>query len=257
MLIFFEKRAKSKMPSIQSKRYMRRSIALSILLTTPTTAFQPTTPLYNHRQQKETIKEHHSIPRNANTNAVSRCTPISTTLNASGRFVNHSSTRSKRQERVGQLVRAELAAIIQRGFIKNADYLSSDVRNLISIINADVSPDLRQARITVSIMGDDVVDKRRAYSWLVKSSNFLKFELAQKMSHMKGVPSLTFVQADVGAAVDVMALIDKISEEGYKRERIGFYGGDDDSIPTGLHMGIDFDEDEEDDGWLDDDDWDD
>lgn len=156
---------------------------------------------------------------------------------------------------MGQLVRAELATIIQRGFIKNAAYLDDDTRKQISIINADVSPDLRQARITVSVMGDDVVEKRRAYAWLVKSAHCLKYELAQKMSHMKGMPSLTFVQTDVGAAVDVMALIDKVSKDGYKRKSIGMYGGDDDSLPRGLHMGIDFDEDEGD--WDDDDDWED
>jgi len=77
---------------------------------------------------------------------------------------------------------------------------------------------------------------------------------------MKTCPDLKFVQADVGAAVDVMHLIEKVSD-GYKRENVGMFGGLDDSVPLGAEdwetMG-DFDDD---DGWVDldddDDDWDD
>ena len=90
--------------------------------------------------------------------------------------------RTKRQERVGQVVRAELATILHRGSVKNDnDPIESELRRKINIVNADVSPDLRQARITVSIMaggGDrssDTVAKRRAYAER-SSSNRLSFE---------------------------------------------------------------------------------
>ena len=66
------------------------------------------------------------------------------------------------------------------------------------------------------------MDKRRAYSWLVRNNKALKHTLAQRMSHMKTCPDLTFAQVDVAAAVDVMYLIDKVSS-GYKRESIGEY----------------------------------
>jgi hypothetical protein len=49
---------------------------------------------------------------------------------------------------------------------------------------------------------------------------------------MKNSPSLTFVQVDVGAAVDVMYLIDKVSS-GYERERIGEVGEDDSTVAKG------------------------
>ena len=146
--------------------------------------------------------------------------------------------RSKRQERVGHLVRTELSRILHHGNIKGDldGYLDDDLRQRISIVNADVSPDLRQARISVSIRkgsappsspnGDEydnaAMDKRRAYSWLVRNNKALKHTLAQRMSHMKTCPDLTFAQVDVAAAVDVMYLIDKVSS-GYKRESIGEY----------------------------------
>ncbi len=180
--------------------------------------------------------------------------------------------RSKRQERVGHLVRTELSTILHRGVIKgDADYLEDELRQRISVIHADVSPDLRQARITVSIRkGLDsgnpaavdkrraldsgnpaAVDKRRAFSWLVQNTKAIRHSLAQNLKHMKSVPNLTFAQADVAAAVDVMYLIDKVAE-GYKRESVGEFGGDDDSLPRGMVGGIDFDEDD-DVEWIDED----
>jgi ribosome-binding factor A len=177
--------------------------------------------------------------------------------------------RSKRQERVGHLVRTELAQIIHSGNIKGevVDHLESELRQRISVVNADVSPDMRQARITISVRkltgaGEDAtssgaVDRRRAYSWLVQNVKPLKHTLAQRMKHMKTAPNLSFVQADVSAAVDVMYLIDKVSA-GYKRESIGAFGGDDDSLPRGMLEGMDFDDFDEndDDGgdWIEDED---
>lgn len=142
--------------------------------------------------------------------------------------------------------------------IKNSDYIEDDLRRCISVVNADVSPDLRQARITVSIMGrpketnDATMEKRRAYSWLVRNTKMIRHALAQRLSHMKSVPNLSFVQADIGAAVDVMQLIEKVSQ-GYKRDDMDSFGRDS-AMLSGMHMGMDFDEDyDDDDGWVDED----
>jgi ribosome-binding factor A len=174
---------------------------------------------------------------------------------AASRGGQHDS-KSKRQYRVGQLVQTELANILHSGVIKgDATDLDEDLRRRISIVTVDVAPDLRQARVSVSIRskrnrkendgGEDdddddsysdsnpALDKRRAYSWLVTNMKPLRHTLAQRMSHMKTSPSLTFVQVDVSAAVDVMYLIDKVSK-GYERPIIGEFGGDDDDFPNGF-----------------------
>lgn len=165
------------------------------------------------------------------------------------------SDRSKRQERVGHVVRSELARIIQAGFpIKNVDPIDDELRRRINVVNADVSPDLRHARVTVSIIGrgeTSTVDKRRAYSWLVRSTKMIRHAMAQRLKHMKVCPDLKFVQADVGAAVDVMRLIEKVSD-GYKRESVGVFGGLDDSTPFGAEDWEKMEElDDDDDGWVD------
>mmetsp|Transcript_27572 Transcript_27572/g.57705 ORF Transcript_27572/g.57705 Transcript_27572/m.57705 type:complete len:272 (+) Transcript_27572:52-867(+) len=195
--------------------------------------------------------------------------------------------RSKRQERVGHLVRSELSRILHTGNIKGNDveYLDDELRQRISVVSCDVSPDLRQARITVSIrdgsgasamaalededdddeeeFDDDeeyeeeeralpsssVMDKRRAYSWLVRNTKPLRHTLAQRMSHMKSCPNLTFNQVDVAAAVDVMYLIDKVSA-GAKRDSLDVF----DVGPRGVIEGIDFDENDEDGEWIEEDD---
>jgi ribosome-binding factor A len=151
--------------------------------------------------------------------------------------------RTKRQERVGHVVRTELALILHKGFIKyDNDPIEDELRRRINIVHCDVSPDLRQARVTVSVMSGkdrkmDAIAKRRAYAWLVRSTKAIRHSLAQKMKHMKGSPDLTFVQVDVGAAVDVMQLIEKVST-GYKRDDV---------------LEMDFEDDE--DGWEDDEEW--
>ena len=180
---------------------------------------------------------------------------------------------------MGELVRTELARILHAGLIKgDATYLEEGLRQRISIVGVDVSPDLRQARVSVSIRSaiqtqnrnnnnnnsnneaggegteeetetmyyedDPVVDKRRAFSWLVDNTKPLRHTLAQRMSHMKTSPNLSFAQVDVAAATDVMYLIDKVSK-GYERESIGEYE----------FLG-EFDEEEDDDDDFDvDDDW--
>jgi len=171
--------------------------------------------------------------------------------------------RSKRQERVGHVVRSELATIIQKGYpIKTEDGLEDELRRRINVVNADVSPDLRQARVTVSVIGrrggggaevdagSEEMDKRRAYSWLVRNTPKVRHAMAQRLSHMKVCPELKFVRADVGAAVDVMQLIEKVSQ-GYKRETVGEFGGDDDTIPWTAMDWEEGDIDDEDDGWED------
>ncbi|KAL3765352.1 hypothetical protein ACHAWU_002270 [Discostella pseudostelligera] len=187
--------------------------------------------------------------------------------NNSGRY-NDNNQRTKRQERVGQVVRSELANILHRGHIQylnnnaaaddgeGSGPLEDELRRRISIVNADVSPDLRRARVTVSIIGrkdrkqSEIIDKRRAYAWLIRNTKSIRHALSSKMAHMKGgSPELTFVQVDVGAAVDVMNLIDKVSR-GYKREDVGDEGWK--SMMMEMEEEGD-EEDDEDDGWIDED----
>ena len=120
---------------------------------------------------------------------------------------------SKRQARVSQLVTTELAKIIRLGHgIKTRDKIADDVRCKIAVVDVDMSPDLRTAKVFISVLGD-VLEKREAYSWCVKNTRSIRMALAVELKGMKRVPELYFRDMDIGAAVDLMALIDKVSEE--------------------------------------------
>merc|ERR1712160_34503 len=59
----------------------------------------------------------------------------------------------RRQGRAAQVVRTELAQVIHNGDIRGKR-LETAIREMISIVDVDVSPDLRNARVKVSILGD-------------------------------------------------------------------------------------------------------
>lgn len=192
---------------------------------------------------------------------------------------NYKQDRSKRQERVGNLIRNEIATVIQLGFVKNTSPIKADLLKNINVVNADVSPDLKQARVTVSIMNahyatktseddneeedgeeeeyalqnnhDPIVDKRKAFSWLVKNSKQIRHSICQRLSYMKSVPTLHFVQVDVGAAVDVMYLIDQVAK-GYKREDLGLYNSD--KMEIGMNTD-EYEQEDESEEWIDENDF--
>mmetsp|Transcript_2 Transcript_2/g.4 ORF Transcript_2/g.4 Transcript_2/m.4 type:complete len:244 (+) Transcript_2:122-853(+) len=233
----------------------RQDVALSMRLVSVLFLFYSVSAFSPSRMME---KQNNYSMRSASRIGVSSTTALQA-LYTPGRSASRSGKdRSKRQYRVGQLVQSELGKILHTGIIKgDVDFIDDELRRRISIVSVDVSPDLRQARVTVSVRksssseDNPVVDKRRAYSWLVQNTKPIRHTLAQKMSHMKSSPSLTFIQVDVGAAVDVMYLIEKVAA-GYERERIGEFG--ENTVPQGFVAGMDFDEEFDEDEWEEEDD---
>lgn len=109
----------------------------------------------------------------------------------------------RRTARVGQLVQQEVSGIIRSGTIHGPRAIQERLRHMISIIDVDVSPDLRNARIKVSVIGDRK-DKVSAMRWLKEAETPIRHVMAQELSAMRRVPRLSFMFVDVGKAVDVM-----------------------------------------------------
>uniref|UniRef100_A0A7S2SUM5 Ribosome-binding factor A n=1 Tax=Rhizochromulina marina TaxID=1034831 RepID=A0A7S2SUM5_9STRA len=118
---------------------------------------------------------------------------------------------SKRQARVAQLVRAELSQVIRQGTRANTKGITEATRQKISIVDVHMSPDLRNAKVFVSVFASGP-ESRQAYAWLVQSSGAFRHELSQELRHMRSVPALTFRRADVAEAVDVMVAIDNLND---------------------------------------------
>jgi ribosome-binding factor A len=81
---------------------------------------------------------------------------------------------SRRTERVQSLIRHELGQILQQ------ELKDPRIAGLVSITNVDVSPDLRRARIYVSVYGSDE-DEGHAREALASARSFLRHELGHRL----------------------------------------------------------------------------
>ena len=113
---------------------------------------------------------------------------------------------TRRQARVAQQVRSELAILIRDGAtrVKSTARVDPAVLRATSVVDVTVSPDLRAATATVTTRGD-AAQKREAFSWLVANAKGFRYALAQRLRHSKRVPEVTFRKADVGGAVALIS----------------------------------------------------
>jgi ribosome-binding factor A len=199
-------------------------------------------PHHWHQQQQQQQHHHHfaSSPRRAGGGggAAGAAARGAVAMMARGSSLTGGGKESKRQARVSQVMRAELADIVRRGDLKSAKALPDTLRQKISVVDINMSPDLRSAKVFVSVFGESV-EKRQAYAWLVEHSKHFKYSLAQRLSSMKSVPDVYFKETDISAAVDVMVTIDRLSEERRSRGHVDGHGGED--RPSGMIDGLDFD----------------
>ena len=87
-----------------------------------------------------------------------------------------------------------------------------DFKGLVSITEADVAPDLKTAKIYVSIYASTEQEKARSFEILQENAGYIRHQLSQVM-RMRTVPSLTFLwdgSMTYGAKMD--ELFKKISE---------------------------------------------
>jgi ribosome-binding factor A len=159
----------------------------------------------------------------------------------------------RRPSRVGNVVQAELARLIRSGDVHGKQRIPDGLNQLISIVDVDMSPDLRNARVKVSIIGDRK-DKVTAVRWLRGNIKEIRHELAKRNRQMKRIPHLSFDHVDVGAATDMMVKLDELRREGLAAAHAR--GDVTDGMQPDVEGGIDFSVDDED-AWLDDDDDDD
>ena len=88
-----------------------------------------------------------------------------------------------------------------------------ELKGLISVTEADVAPDLKTAKIYVSVLAKNEEDKKQAFFILRENAGFLRHELARVM-RMRTVPELTIIEDDsmaYGARMD--KLLDELNEK--------------------------------------------
>ena len=136
-----------------------------------------------------------------------KCDPLS----AAGRQISR--VESRRQSRVAQQVRTELAYLIRRpALIKCQDRIAPEILGATSVLEVDVSPDLLSASAHVTTRGG-AAEKRAAFAWLVRNERAIRYALAKRMRHSKRIPDIRFQKSDVTASTDLMTLIDKVASD--------------------------------------------
>lgn len=96
---------------------------------------------------------------------------------------------TRRLERVNDLLRDELSALLRRD--------AKDPRlgaAIISVTEVVTSPDLRHARVYISVLGSPE-EQQEALKGLVSAAGFFQRELRERLD-LRRVPALTFFRDD-------------------------------------------------------------
>ena len=97
---------------------------------------------------------------------------------------------SQRTERVGDLIRRELAELV-------VSRVQDPRVRLATVSHVRVTPDLRRAMIRISILGDDQ-QRRAGLEGLQHARGFLRSALARRLKALRVIPELVF-ELDRGA----------------------------------------------------------
>jgi ribosome-binding factor A len=89
-----------------------------------------------------------------------------------------------RTDQVGAQVRAEIMDIIQRD-------LKDPRIGFVSITTVRMSPDLRSARVRVSVLGDES-EQRASLSGLRSATGLIRHQLGRRLQNLKFSPELRF-----------------------------------------------------------------
>ena len=105
-----------------------------------------------------------------------------------------------RGERLASQFREEIYHVISVKLRNRYPSLSA----IISVTQADVAPDLKTAKVYVSIYDPDAARKDASFEILKQNAGFVRHELS-KVLHLRTVPELTFILDEsmaYGARID-------------------------------------------------------
>lgn len=112
---------------------------------------------------------------------------------------------SRRIERVNELIKAEIAELLQR------EVSDPRLSSLVSILAVDTSPDLRNATVRVSILGSEE-ETEQSMAALRRAKGFLRHELAGRLV-MRQVPLLSFkLDTSIAEGSKMLEMIKQIEQ---------------------------------------------
>lgn len=108
----------------------------------------------------------------------------------------------KRSDRVGDLIREEIASMIQRGEIKDPRI------GFVTITKVGMSRDLKNARVFFSMMGTEE-EKEKSGTGLNSASGFIRRALAKRL-RLKYIPKVVF---EFDGSIEYASHIDKVLKD--------------------------------------------
>ena len=118
---------------------------------------------------------------------------------------------TRRTERINELLREELSDLLRR------QVKDPRLGGLVTVTEVEVSVDLRNARVFVSVMGSDE-ERENAFRGLEAARPFLRRELGKRLS-MRRTPDLSFRRDDsLERGARLLALIEEASPAGQEGE---------------------------------------
>ena len=118
---------------------------------------------------------------------------------------------NNRQGRIDEEFRKELSQII------SYELKEPSVTGMVSVTRVKVTPDLKYAKVSVSILNSK--DVQETISGLKKSSGFLRSELARRIN-LRHTPDLVFEldeSLEYGARID--SILNKIMKDANKEDK--------------------------------------
>lgn len=117
---------------------------------------------------------------------------------------------SRRLLRINDLMRETISELISRQ-VKDPRLAS-----VVTVTDVETSPDLRHARIFVSVLGTPE-EKTSALSGLRSATKFIRHELGGRID-LKRVPELTFILDDsLERGARILALLEDVASESDSR----------------------------------------
>jgi len=114
---------------------------------------------------------------------------------------------SYRTDQVGEQVREEIMSIIRRD-------LKDPRIGFVSITAVRMSPDLRQARVRVSVLGKPE-EQKASLQGLISAKGLIRHELGRRLENLKFSPELRFeLDSSIEYAVHISELLKEVLPDG-------------------------------------------
>lgn len=114
----------------------------------------------------------------------------------------------------GQRLSSEYQKAVYEVISKKLKYKTDKIRGIVSVTKADVSPDLKNAKIYVSVLAKDPAEARATFETIKENAGFIRYELAHMMQ-MRTVPELHFLWDE---SMEYGDKIDRLIKEIHREE---------------------------------------